>query len=327
MRALLIVCALASFAHADAPRLVIGRPTGAARIAHVGTSFIVVEQKRVVVKLTFELVGRDAVERDVALQLRLPAGARASGLAIAGVAEGYALSQEQAREEYAFTIRHYHDDPMLLEWRSHTAAGDVLVLRAYPVSAGSPLAAEVTIEMPPATTLLLDVGNQTTAIPVVAPAPPSSDVPLYTEPLVIAPRRAEREPASYVGPRTSLIAGSLGGPDNDPVAEILEPEPAAVAAPIGGPDRDTISDVVAFHRAQLRRCYLYEAQRDHALAGVVVMRFAIKPDGTTAVHPFEGTLANARVRSCIAHEVASWEFARSDESTEVTYPLTFALRR
>src|SRR5262245_46844669 len=325
MRALLIVCALASIARADAPRLVIGRPTGAARIAHVGTSFTV-EQKRVVVKLTFELVGRDPVERNIALQLRLPVGARASGLAIAGVADGYALSQEQAREEYAYTIRHYHDDPVLLEWRSHTAAGDVLVLRAYPVSADSSLTAEVMIEMPPATALLLEVGNQTTAIPVVAPPPPQSEVPLYTEPLVIAPRATERTPATFVGPRTSLLAGSLGGPTNDPVAEILEPDPAPAAAPIGGPDRNVISDVVAFHRAQLRRCYMYEAQRDHTLAGVVVMRFAIKPDGTTAVHPFEGTLASERVRSCIAHEVASWQFTRSDESTEVTYPLTFVLR-
>lgn len=350
---------------AEGPRFRIGRPTWNATVTEVDAAFVL-RPDDLQVTLTISMVGRDSTARDVIVPIQIPSNARAYGLSISGVGHGESMERAKALEDYRYTVEHYREDPALLELASRTSGGDQLRLRVYPVSKTSPMTVEITIALPKAQSASIDVEGHTvdqlylrvvnnvqtvrgdehrkvsgsrsialdeTVIQEFATRAGETDCPLCAH-AVIAPRkpvvvRIEK----YVDAKTSLLAGN-----QRPLADLLEGESFTppVKEPtvlIGTPqaaccnlDKHVIKSVIERHYVQLRRCYTQAAQANHALAGQVVLKFAIKPDGKVTAGAFEGTLADANVRTCLANEVAKWSFPRPDATIEVNYPLTFKLR-
>jgi hypothetical protein len=324
-------------------RILVGWPVGGATLDRVYLDISARGADELVATLALELSGRDEQRRDIAVPLRMPTGARTTALDLAGL-RGIAMSATDARADYRYTVKHFPDDPALLEW----AGRDQLRLRAYPVSKLESLTVMVTIVFPRTDAAVIDLAGQSTELRVrlagqidsvidervtgtrrfsLAAVSDSRPDPLAAN-LPVTPRRARTDidGINRVDPTHSLLAGSL--------AERAPPAPrhAVPTIVIGQPqaacecglDKRMIQREVERHHVQLRRCYMQEAQRDPSLAGEVMLHFAIAANGSVAMAETAGKLA--AIQRCLATEVRIWHFPRSSSTTVVNYPLRFRLR-
>lgn len=91
-------------------------------------------------------------------------------------------------------------------------------------------------------------------------------------------------------------------------------------------DRDIIARVIREHRREVRSCYENELQRNPDLAGRIIVRFVISPDGAVASSDVqESDLGNNAVESCIVRRVRRWRFPepRGGGIVRVSYPFVF----
>lgn len=77
----------------------------------------------------------------------------------------------------------------------------------------------------------------------------------------------------------------------------------------GSLDREIIRRVVRQHRQEIRNCYEQELQKNRNLAGRVMVRFTIQPNGSVAnAIVRESSLNNATVESCMTRRIQRWVF-------------------
>ena len=86
---------------------------------------------------------------------------------------------------------------------------------------------------------------------------------------------------------------------------------------------EAINRVMRAHAGVFRACYQKELNRDPKLAGKVVMRFTINPDGaTTNVALVTTTLKSPAVETCLARQIERLKFP-AKTLANVTYPFLF----
>ncbi len=93
-------------------------------------------------------------------------------------------------------------------------------------------------------------------------------------------------------------------------------------------ERDIVRRVIYLHVNQIRYCYQQSLLRQPKLAGRLVVRFDITPQGNvTSLLVTESNLS-VEMQSCIAETIRTWEFpsSDSDENISVNYPFTFRLK-
>ena len=94
--------------------------------------------------------------------------------------------------------------------------------------------------------------------------------------------------------------------------------------PEGDLSADAINRVMRAHAGVFRACYQKELGRDPKLAGKVVLRFTIKPDGsTTNVAVASTTLKSPAVETCLVNQVERLKFP-AKTLANVSYPFVFA---
>ncbi len=89
---------------------------------------------------------------------------------------------------------------------------------------------------------------------------------------------------------------------------------------------DQIRRVVQKHANATRNCYNKELQQKRDLAGKIVVKFTIGPNGKVLrVEIPESTMKNANVEQCLRTQVKSWQFPepKGGGSVTVNYPFTF----
>jgi TonB family protein len=95
---------------------------------------------------------------------------------------------------------------------------------------------------------------------------------------------------------------------------------------MGSLDKNVIKRVISSHLAEVRYCYERELVRTPGLAGKVVVKFTIGPDGLVQTAMVSTSdLGNAAVEKCLAKRAATWVFPRVKGGgvVEVNYPFVF----
>ncbi|MBM7118132.1 AgmX/PglI C-terminal domain-containing protein [Archangium primigenium] len=119
---------------------------------------------------------------------------------------------------------------------------------------------------------------------------------------------------SEAAPQTSVPTVSSGN------ANAREPTTG------GSRDKATIKAVITAHRGKIRDCYEVASIRQAGLAGKVVVRFTIRPEGfVRSSEIVQSTVRSAELESCIDEHVKGFVFPESRERNVVTYPFIFAL--
>jgi hypothetical protein len=255
--------------------------------------------------LAITLSSREVTPHVGSIAIRVPHGARAIGMTSAGVV-ARPMDSLDARAALSDVVAGRRDPAMLEQsW----GEPDRLVLRAFPLAKGAAMTVEIAIELPaPAT--------------IAVAAPIQIDGPR----VVALPRRAwmENDPAarSFVDARTSLYA-EAPPPANPVVPTVVIGNPVTSCECEAGPTHRTIRKWIKLAIPRLRYCYERQLQLERTLEGEADLHFTIDPDGHTSNVTIDGTLDSAAVASCLAAEVATWEFAQGKGSTRVNYPLQF----
>jgi hypothetical protein len=111
----------------------------------------------------------------------------------------------------------------------------------------------------------------------------------------------------------SLMAGMFGGED------VAKPEAV-------GLEKEQLASVVKKHTNEMRHCYEQALVRKPTLAGKVVLRWVVKPDGSVAeVEVTENTLKDAGAVECLRSRPPKWRFPKpaNGEDVVVSYPFVF----
>jgi TonB family protein len=90
-----------------------------------------------------------------------------------------------------------------------------------------------------------------------------------------------------------------------------------------GTGSSSITFTIRRHINEIRNCYELELQKDHGLAGRVVVKFSVRPDGSVRTATVaSSTLGNATVESCVVASARRWQFPAVPGRGEaiVTYP-------
>ena len=257
------------------------------------------------------------------LTIDVPHGTRVTAMSITigeGRAKANAMRASLADQRFRVVVSDCKD-PALLELTDSTPDVDRMTLHVFPVAKTAPATVDVTIELP-----LLDV------LTVEADARVRLELdgtPVLGRRIKLPPRRdwmtADPTPRAHVSAETSLFAA----------------DPRALSAPLHVPqafgcgigDRiveRTVSATQIRRRVKLAiprllHCYMRRAQGDPSLAGTAVLHFAIDHAGRPTGISVDGSLGDDDTRMCLAEEVTTWNFPRTDIVTQVNYPLTFRL--
>jgi hypothetical protein len=271
--------------------------------ANLDRARVTIDHGRAVLALT--LSSRDPELHVGSIGIRLPHGSRAIAMTAASVV-ATAMDSLDARATLSDVVTGRRD-PALLE--QSAGEPDRLVLRVFPIAKGAPMSVEIAIELP--------------AIPAITIAAPIES-PGSRSDVVALPRRSWMEGDSaarrFVDARTSLFAEA---PARPAVPTVVIGNPVSMCECEAGPTPRTIRKWIHLETPRLRYCYERQLQRDRTLEGEADLHFTIQPDGHTSDIAIDGTLDNAEVTSCLAAEVAAWEFAQAGNPTRVNYPLRF----
>ncbi len=93
-------------------------------------------------------------------------------------------------------------------------------------------------------------------------------------------------------------------------------------------ERDVVRRVIYLHIKQIRNCYQQALFKNPKLAGRLVVRFHIVPQGRVESLLVTESNLSVEMQSCVAETIRTWEFpeSESDESVAVVYPFTFRLK-
>jgi len=116
--------------------------------------------------------------------------------------------------------------------------------------------------------------------------------------------------------------GRIGG--SRPASSVTVAQPPPQVA--GALDKDVLRRVIMRSRNRFKYCYQRQLATDPNLAGKVVTRFVIGPEGNvTTVQDAGSTLTDATVLACVQSAFKSMQFPRPNGGgvVIVTYPLIF----
>lgn len=101
--------------------------------------------------------------------------------------------------------------------------------------------------------------------------------------------------------------------------------PRSAIGPDAGLAPDAVHTVVRAHVPAIRACYERFAKVEGRPMGIVRLGWQIEPSGTvTSVELVASSLHSAAIESCIADDVAHWQFPAAPRGTEVRqYPFEF----
>lgn len=146
--------------------------------------------------------------------------------------------------------------------------------------------------------------------------------------LLLASQRAES--AVPVGLRSSTVRPTSQYIQNLPPPPTPPPPPPSVMD--GQKDhlieRDVVRRVIYLHIKQIRNCYQQALFKNPKLAGRLVVRFDVAPQGKVESLLVTESNLTVEMQSCIAETIRTWEFpdSESEESVSVVYPFTFRLK-
>ena len=145
--------------------------------------------------------------------------------------------------------------------------------------------------------------------------------------LLASPRAMSAVP---VGLRSSTVKPATQYINNLPPPPQPPPPPPSVMD--GQKDqlieRDVVRRVIYLHIKQIRNCYQQALFKNPKLAGRLVVRFDVVPQGKVESLLVTDSNLTVEMQSCIAETIRTWEFLESEsvESVLVVYPFTFRLK-
>ena len=312
---------------AQTPRIRIGHPGPKLALDKIAVA-IQQDALGTTAHLTLTVTTTDIAAREAVIALEVPRGARVTGVALTiGKTErlvAVANYAERARADYERVLQ-WGRDPVLVEWKGEAVAGDVLDVRAFPLTPKEPGRIELTIELPDLSALSIDARARTieitnggqTATHRKVTRPITIDVPRQRG--IEAPLTTARP---HVDPTTSFYVGfAVTGP---------MPTVTFSGRPhwhVRPPDKGEIKREIKRHIARLSHCYERAVQYKGGADGEAVLHFLIDPQGKIASSTIDGTLEDPEILSCLQGVVAQFEFRPGDGSTLVNYPLQFRLNR
>jgi len=136
-------------------------------------------------------------------------------------------------------------------------------------------------------------------------------------------------------PTEPIVATKSPEPSSPPVESPASGEPSAFPkTPLPGQPqtrgalaKEIIQRIVRANLSQLRLCYEREWRRQPTLAGRVVVRFTIGPDGRVLSSDVQSsTLGNADVETCVVKQVGRLAFPPPKDrgNVMVVYPFVFS---
>jgi TonB family protein len=135
------------------------------------------------------------------------------------------------------------------------------------------------------------------------------------------------QPENDVPAKTVLEAlASIRAASLFPVLSMLADEAAPEV--IGVMPKEAVAGEFKKNRGQIRYCYEARLLEKPDLAGKVVVKFTIKPDGSVArASVAESTLHDEKMEACVLGRVKTWTFPKpgGGGSVNVTYPFLFKL--
>lgn len=114
--------------------------------------------------------------------------------------------------------------------------------------------------------------------------------------------------------------------DLDAIAANVGRQITTLDKPTADADRSRadIDRVIRARATALRKCYQQQLERRPALAGKVIIRFEITPDGgVTEATVTSTTMNDATVERCLVKEVRGLTFPAASAPSTVTYPFVF----
>jgi outer membrane biosynthesis protein TonB len=132
--------------------------------------------------------------------------------------------------------------------------------------------------------------------------------------------------APAVAPATPVEPPAAAPSMPEPIEQAEQAEQAEQSLPKaeveGALDKDLVRRIVKAHIGEVRYCYNEGLMLDPELAGRVVVRFTVGPEGKVTRSEVESTTIEGDVPECIAEAAARWLFPRPAGRTEavVTYP-------
>jgi len=309
---------------AEPPRLRIGHPGDRLALDKISLA-IQQDALGLTASVTLSVSTTESVAREAVIGLEVPHGARVTGVALTiGTTErmvALASSAESARVDYQ-RVREQLRDPILVEWKSTGERGDVLEVRAFPLTKGNAGRIELTIELPEITSLTLEASAPTIEVATTTrrayrrvKRPITIDVPGRRElelPLAVARPSVDPATSFYAGAAPSMVMPTivLGGHRGRHVERYSA-------------DKHEIRKEVKRHMARLARCWERAVEYRGGPEGEAMLHFAIDPAGKIASTTIDGTITDPAVTSCLAGVVAQFEFRAGDSTVVVNYPLRF----
>lgn len=318
----------ADVAAPSASRIGLGSPGDRVAIDRV-TIALAPEAERTTATITIALSTAARAARAVRLAIEVPAGTVVVGFAL-GDADarlaGEALDVDLARTWYRRVVTGAHRvDPGLVEWGD----GDRLDVQLYPLSATTPVVAELRLELPRAATLVVDPGAQTIgALDVALEDHPAHHAGVRA-PVVVelgadrvrdhawmaaaaAPPRTpiDRARALYAGPRGGFVERTV----------VIACGGFGVADRRSGLDKAIIRREIRRHLGAIQHCYDRALVRRPTLAGTIMLELDINEAGWIDHAAAIDGLADPSVASCIVDEATGWRFPDSTEAVRVNYP-------
>jgi hypothetical protein len=123
------------------------------------------------------------------------------------------------------------------------------------------------------------------------------------------------EPGGKYGRKKSAVTSSK-------VSTPPEPTSSSIPERLGQSD---IMAVIISHKPSIIRCVNDQKKREPNLTGRLVMRFLIRPDGSTlSVQVKSAEFAKTFMASCITQEIKSWTFPRHKRQGDpIDFPFIF----
>jgi hypothetical protein len=313
------------------------------------------------VRLAITVSSTDQDRRQATIPLGLPVGARIVDAAVTIGSELRTVTAMvepgQARDAYqrAFDIGR---DPLLVELvddarDAHAIPTDAMdperarlqafapapphasegaanyVLRAFPLENHGQARIELTLELPSGTAkrLVIDHAARIGVVEVErrkrqdVRSPIAFDLPAATRGLPAGVANIVER--GFVDATRSLYAGWAPRP-----VRVRMPTVVVDSMPMGGDrwvDKGMVKRRVKEHMAQLGRCYEAVTQFQGGPEGTAVMHWLIDTSGTPQSITVDGEIDDPRITSCLAEQVAQWQFPAGDTNIVVNYPLHFAM--
>ncbi len=307
-------------------RLGIGQPGDKVALDRVGVA-IRQDPLGTSASVTLSVSTAEVVPHEAVIALAVPRGARVTDVAITiGKTErmvAHASTAATASAEY----QRWFDrgkDPVLVQWKDERPEGDVLEIRAFPLTKTDRGRIELTIELPQdMAALTVDAIAPTVEVagdrtyrkvrrPIVVQVPVRRELEL---PLAVARPSVSKETSLYAG-----FAPSMAVPPR--VVINIGRRPSWVVPAVSSSE---IRKEVKRHRARLQHCYERVVQYRGGIEGEAVLHFLVGRTGKIEAVNVDGTITDEQITSCLKEVVASFEFRAGDGTVQVNYPLRFQL--